>query len=496
MGKRKGLRGLAWLAAIVMCVAAGTVLAVAAGGASASTTPTVVSLTTPGFTSFTVPPSVTSLTVAAVGGAGGSVVGLAEGGGYTKVVTPGGHGGTASETVAVEPGELLDIMVAGDGGNDFTAGGGEGGQGGVGLGGSGGERSGGRGGGGGGESFVMGVGFALVAGGGGGAGDPYGAPEAGSLGGDAESEGATGGTDASPGCSLTGVNEGGGGGGAGTGNAGGAEGAEAFVETSRFGPTPGVAYEGGRGGGGSEGGGASGGGGGGGYYGGGGGGGGGPVNEHCSWGPGGSGGGGGGGSSYAPHGATGIAEVGALPSVTLTYTPQPVSTTPTTNTPTSGSPSTTSTGSASTGASTAANTSSQTTAPTLTAVSMSSRRFRVAQGSTAITATPLGTIFRFSLSSSAHVRITFTSTAAGRRSGGRCVASTATLVRNHVKRCTRAVTVGTLTRVHEPGGANSIPFTGRLGHLALSPRSYRATLSASNAAGSSAPVSLTFTVVG
>ena len=91
------------------------------------TAPTVVSLTTSGFTSFTVPSSVTSVTVDAVGGSGGSVVGLGEGGSYTRVITPGGRGGTASETVAVEPGELLDIMVAGNGGNDFTAGGGEGG---------------------------------------------------------------------------------------------------------------------------------------------------------------------------------------------------------------------------------------------------------------------------------------------------------------------------------------------------------------------------------
>ena len=320
------------LVAVLVAAGAGAGAALAVGQASAMTAPTVVSLTTSGFTSFTVPSSVTSVTVDAVGGSGGSVVGLGEGGSYTRVITPGGRGGTASETVAVEPGELLDIMVAGNGGNDFTAGGGEGGQGGVGLGGSGGERSGGRGGGGGGESFVMGVGFTVVAGGGGGSGEPYGEPEAGSPGGSAESVGGSGGTDASPGCSLLGINEGGGGGGAGTAHAGGSAGSEAFVETSHFGPTAGVGYEGGRGGGGSEGGGANAGGGGGGYYGGGGGGGGGSINEHCTWGPGGSGGGGGGGSSYAPGGSTGITAVGTPPSVTLTYTA-------TTNTTTSGGPS-------------------------------------------------------------------------------------------------------------------------------------------------------------
>lgn len=80
------------VAALMGVAAAGVSVALAVGQASATTTPTVVSLTTPGFTSFTGPPAVTSVTLDAAGGSGGSVVGLSGGGGYTKVITPGGQG--------------------------------------------------------------------------------------------------------------------------------------------------------------------------------------------------------------------------------------------------------------------------------------------------------------------------------------------------------------------------------------------------------------------
>ena len=104
------------LVAVLVAAGAGTGAALAVGQASAMTAPTVVSFTAPGFTSFTMPSVRHERHRGAVGGSGGSVVGLGEGGSYTSVITPGGRGGTASETVAVEPGELLDIMVAGKGG--------------------------------------------------------------------------------------------------------------------------------------------------------------------------------------------------------------------------------------------------------------------------------------------------------------------------------------------------------------------------------------------
>jgi hypothetical protein len=55
--------------------------------------------------------------------------------------------------------------------------------------------------------------------------------------------------------------------------------------------------------------------------------------------------------------------------------------------------------------------------------------------------------------------------------------------------------VGTLTRTSEPAGADKLPFSGRIGHRTLNPGGYRMTLTASNAAGNSQPVTLTFLIV-
>ena len=135
--------------------------------------------------------------------------------------------------------------------------------------------------------------------------------------------------------------------------------------------------------------------------------------------------------------------------------------------------------------------------PTLTSVSLTHTRFRVAKQATAISAkkTPLGTTFRFTLSAGAKLQITITRTAAGLRHGHSCLAPTAKLKRTHAKRCTRTLTVGTLTRASEPHGADSLPFSGRIGHRALSPQLYKAALSATDAGGRSKTVTLSFTVV-
>jgi hypothetical protein len=137
------------------------------------------------------------------------------------------------------------------------------------------------------------------------------------------------------------------------------------------------------------------------------------------------------------------------------------------------------------------------TPPVLSSASVTNKRFRVASKDTAISAkrAPRGTAFRFTLSAAAKVRITFTRAATGLRQGRRCLAPTTTLRRAHAKRCTRALTVGTLTRASLPQGRERIAFTGRVGHRALSPGAYKAMLSASNAAGRSTPVTLSFTVV-
>jgi hypothetical protein len=91
--------------------------------------------------------------------------------------------------------------------------------------------------------------------------------------------------------------------------------------------------------------------------------------------------------------------------------------------------------------------------------------------------------------------ITITRTAPGLRRGHSCLAPTAKLRHKHAKHCTRTITVGTLTRSREPAGPDKVPFSGRIGNRALSPRSYNAILRASNAAGPSKPVRLSFTIV-
>jgi hypothetical protein len=138
----------------------------------------------------------------------------------------------------------------------------------------------------------------------------------------------------------------------------------------------------------------------------------------------------------------------------------------------------------------------KTEAPVISAASLTNKRFRVAAKATAISARrPLGTRFRFTLSAAARLQITITRSAPGLRRGRSCLAPTARLRRGHAKRCSRALTVGTLTRSNEPKGADSVAFSGRIGHRALSPRPYHAVLSASDIGGRSKAVTLGFTVV-
>lgn len=112
-----------------------------AGSALADTTATV-SYTTPGLSWFTVPAGVSSVTVTAVGAAGGN-----------SVFEQGGYGGSVTEAVPVEPGHVLSVIVGGPGGSATVT---TPGAGGVGGGGSGGAATGTQfsGGGGGGASSV------------------------------------------------------------------------------------------------------------------------------------------------------------------------------------------------------------------------------------------------------------------------------------------------------------------------------------------------------
>ena len=134
--------------------------------------------------------------------------------------------------------------------------------------------------------------------------------------------------------------------------------------------------------------------------------------------------------------------------------------------------------------------------PTITAASLSARRFRVASAATAVSArAPLGTTFRFTLSAAASLQIAITRSAAGVRSGRRCVTPTRALRRAHARGCLRTLGLGTLARAKEAAGADRVAFTGRIGHHALAGASYTATLTARNDAGASKPVTLGFVVV-
>jgi hypothetical protein len=70
---------------------------------------------------------------------------------------------------------------------------------------------------------------------------------------------------------------------------------------------------------------------------------------------------------------------------------------------------------------------------------------------------------------------------AGRRKGKRCVAPTRKLRR--AKRCSRFKTRHTLRRAKDVAGLNRIAYSGRVGRTKLRPGTYRATLTATDAAG-------------
>jgi PKD domain len=135
--------------------------------------------------------------------------------------------------------------------------------------------------------------------------------------------------------------------------------------------------------------------------------------------------------------------------------------------------------------------------PAISGAKLTNRRFRVAKRSTAISAKqpPSGTSIRFSLSAASKLQIAITATASGLRRGHSCLAPTPGLRRTHAKRCARTLRLGTLTRSSEPRGSDSVAFSGRIGHRALAAGSYKATLTATDAAGRSAPVTLGFVVV-
>jgi hypothetical protein len=103
-----------------------------------------------------------------------------------------------------------------------------------------------------------------------------------------------------------------------------------------------------------------------------------------------------------------------------------------------------------------------------------------------------GTVFFFRLDQPATVKIAIQTKAHGRRVGHLCKPDSRRLRR--MQRCTRTITIATLTRIAHAGG-NKVAFTGRVGGRALKPGRYTAVFTATDAAGGSAPATLRFTVV-
>jgi hypothetical protein len=136
--------------------------------------------------------------------------------------------------------------------------------------------------------------------------------------------------------------------------------------------------------------------------------------------------------------------------------------------------------------------------PTLTGVSLTNSVFAVSAKPTALSAAarrrPKGTTFRVRMSERGSLRIVIERALPGRRRGSRCVKPTREL--RKARKCTRYQSKGTLTRTDRGPGQVSVPFSGRLGTRALVPGGYRATFTATDAAGNrSKPARRTFKIV-
>jgi hypothetical protein len=116
----------------------------------------------------------------------------------------------------------------------------------------------------------------------------------------------------------------------------------------------------------------------------------------------------------------------------------------------------------------------------------------VARRATPISALAKGGRFRYTLNRAARVTIVIQRRLAGRRKGRRCVRPTKRLRCN--RRCARYQRRGALTRSGR-AGPNTVAFSGRIGSRALAPGFYRATIKATNTAGSSPPRRTTFKIV-
>jgi hypothetical protein len=104
-----------------------------------------------------------------------------------------------------------------------------------------------------------------------------------------------------------------------------------------------------------------------------------------------------------------------------------------------------------------------------------------------------GTSLLYTLSEASRVLFTIEQQQKGRKAGGKCQKPSK---RNKTrKRCTRYVKVGAFAQ-DGAAGANTKKFSGKIGRRTLKPGNYRATLSASDAAGNKSQLKrLSFRVV-
>ena len=118
--------------------------------------------------------------------------------------------------------------------------------------------------------------------------------------------------------------------------------------------------------------------------------------------------------------------------------------------------------------------------PVVRGFDFSPNRIAVGRRRTPVAALARGGRFTFRLSAAAQVTIRIDRRLAGRRRRGRCVRPRPGLRR----RCVRHRRRGSLKRDRQ-AGKNSVRFSGRIGKKALTAGSYRATITAVNAGGTS-----------
>lgn len=141
-----------------------------------------------------------------------------------------------------------------------------------------------------------------------------------------------------------------------------------------------------------------------------------------------------------------------------------------------------------------------TTAPVITGAAFSPRTFRASVDTSTATAAkkaPVGSTLKLTLSEAATVTIVIAEKRSGRTKTSKgkstCVAETKS--NRKAKRCTFYTTRATLTRAAQLAGAHSYQFTGRVKDRALKAGSYRATITATDAAkNASAAATATFTI--